>query len=365
MTPWLTLYHWDLPQAVQDTRGWPHRDTAHRFTEYALAVHDALGDRVPIWTTLNEPQCSAFVGHIAGQHAPGHTSVTEGLLAAHHLLLAHGQAIRELRARDGGLTLGITLNLAPVDPVDPGDDRDRDAARRLDGQFNRWFLDPLFRGAYPADILRDLASAVPDAANALTAAIHAGDLRTVATPVDALGVNYYQGAHVSAAPAATPPPSGDAPTARGGRSCWPLPGDLYGHDRRFGLVHVDHTTQRRTLKDSAHAYRQIIRTRSVPRTPRETRMTRHPTVSAAGVGGPRPHRRPSRRPPVPVWGAGEGPAAQEASRRSPSSEGDPGSAVPGPGAAGEHVRRRPAGERGRASRTDGETPARLPRSSLA
>ncbi|GAA3017260.1 GH1 family beta-glucosidase [Streptosporangium longisporum] len=367
ITPWLTLYHWDLPQAVQDTGGWPHRDTVHRFTEYALAVHDALGDRVPVWTTLNEPQCSAFVGHIAGRHAPGHTSATEGLLAAHHLLLAHGRAMRELRARDGGLTLGITLNLAPVDPVDPGDDRDRDAARRLDGQFNRWFLDPLFRGAYPADILRDLASAVPDAANALTAAIHADDLRTIAAPVDALGINYYQGACIGATPAATPPPSGDAPTARGGRSSWPLPHDLHGHDRglprtamnwevdpaaltrllhrvtqeytgatrtrlfvtengaayddhpvtehgrtripdtaradfliahlaaildavdagvdvggyfawslldnfewawgytrRFGLVHVDYATQRRTLKDSAHAYRDIIRTRSIP-----------------------------------------------------------------------------------------------------
>ncbi len=114
--PWLTLYHWDLPQALQEKGGWANRDTADLFTEYALTMHDALGDRVNVWTTLNEPWCSSFLSYTAGMHAPGHYSVEEGVLAAHHLLLGHGQAVRELRARDASLKLGITLNLTVAEP---------------------------------------------------------------------------------------------------------------------------------------------------------------------------------------------------------------------------------------------------------
>ena len=96
--PWVTLYHWDLPQALEDAGGWTNRDTAYRFAEYALAVHDALGDRVPTWTTLNEPWCSAFLGYTGGQHAPGRQEGVAGLVAAHHLLLGHGLVVDELRA---------------------------------------------------------------------------------------------------------------------------------------------------------------------------------------------------------------------------------------------------------------------------
>ena len=223
--PWLTLYHWDLPQALQEQGGWTNRDTADRFTEYALDMHDALGDRVNVWTTLNEPWCSSFLSYTAGIHAPGHYSKSEGMLAAHHLLLGHGQTVRELRERDASLNLGITLNLTVADPVDPADPADLDAARRIDGQFNRWFLDPIFRGKYPQDIFDEIADA------ALRAAILPGDLETISTPVDTLGVNYYHGEFVGGRPPAVPPTPGDAPTDRRSASPFPSAEDIHWHER--------------------------------------------------------------------------------------------------------------------------------------
>ena len=229
--PWLTLYHWDLPQALQEKGGWANRDTADLFTEYALDMHDALGDRVNVWTTLNEPWCSSFLSYTAGLHAPGHYSVTEGVLAAHHLLLGHGQAVRELRARDSSLILGITLNLTVADPVDESDAADLDAARRIDGQFNRWFLDPIFRGEYPADVVEDIRAVDAGAIEALQAAVRPGDLQAIATPIDTLGVNYYHGEYVGGHTPAVPPTGGDAPTDRPGRSPFPSHEGIYWHER--------------------------------------------------------------------------------------------------------------------------------------
>jgi beta-glucosidase len=192
--PWITLYHWDLPQALEDRGGWTERDTAYRFAEYALSVHDALGDRVQVWTTLNEPWCSAFLGYAGGQHAPGRRDPRAALRAVHHLLLGHGLAVTELRRRDASLSLGITLNLTHAEPADPADEGDRDAARRVDGLHNRIFLDPLLEGRYPADVLEDTAAFDwPDV-------VEAGDLETIAAPIDVLGVNYYHGSAVSAHP---------------------------------------------------------------------------------------------------------------------------------------------------------------------
>ena len=182
--PWLTLYHWDMPQAQQDRGGWTVRETSDRFTEYALTMHDALGDRVKVWTTLNEPWCASFLSYTGGEHAPGHRSIAEGLLASHHLLLGHGQVVRELRGRDAGLNLGITLNHTVADAADPADPRDVDAARRLDGQFNRWFLDPIFRGAYPADILEDIRAVDAAAVETFQAAVRDGDPAAIAQPRD-------------------------------------------------------------------------------------------------------------------------------------------------------------------------------------
>ena len=157
-------------------------------------VHEALGDRVPVWTTLNEPWCAAFVGHISGAHAPGLQDPAAGLAAAHHLLLGHGLAVEALRAADPALRLGLTLNLTVADPVDPDRPGDVDAARRIDGQMNRIFLDPIFRAAYPEDVLADVAGL------GLEQVIRPGDLATIAAPIDVLGVNYYFGQRLSDRP---------------------------------------------------------------------------------------------------------------------------------------------------------------------
>ncbi|TFV84567.1 beta-glucosidase [Microbacterium sp. dk485] len=229
--PWLTLYHWDLPQALEERGGWTVRETSERFAEYALDMHDALGDRVQDWATLNEPWCSSFLSYTAGAHAPGHYSAAEGMLSAHHLLLGHGTAIRELRARDASLNLGVTLNLTVADPVDATDPADVDAARRIDGQFNRWFLDPVFRGRYPGDILDDFRRVDPEAVAALEAAVHPGDLETIAAPLDTLGVNYYHGDFVAGRPPADAPGGGDAPTSRRTQSPFPASENIFWHDR--------------------------------------------------------------------------------------------------------------------------------------
>ncbi|WP_434811460.1 GH1 family beta-glucosidase [Microbacterium sp. bgisy189] len=231
IVPWLTLYHWDLPQAIEERGGWTARETADRFTEYALDVHDALGDRVANWTTLNEPWCSSFLSYTAGIHAPGRYSVRDGMLASHHLLLGHGQIVQNLRARDASLKLGLTLNLTVADPVDPTDAGDLDAARRIDGQYNRWFLDPIFRGSYPADVLEDIRAVEPDAVAAFEHAVRPADLETISTPLDTLGVNYYHGEYVGGSAPAEPPAGGDAPTDRPVRSPFPSHEGIHWHER--------------------------------------------------------------------------------------------------------------------------------------
>jgi beta-glucosidase len=198
--PWLTLYHWDLPQALEDAGGWTNRDTAHRFVEYALAVHDALGDRVPTWTTLNEPFCSSLLGYAAGHHAPGRQEGAAGLVAAHHLLLGHGLVTEELRRR-GADRLGLSLNLTVADPSDPSDPVDLDAARRVDTLHNRLFLDPVFRGSYPADLLDDTGG-LTFQGRPWTDVVRPGDMATISAPIDVLGVNYYHGNEVSGHPRA-------------------------------------------------------------------------------------------------------------------------------------------------------------------
>ncbi len=222
--PWLTLYHWDLPQALEEAGGWANRDTAYRFAEYALDMHDALGDRVTNWTTLNEPWCSSFLSYIGGEHAPGRQDPAAGLAAGHHLLLAHGLGVQALRARDPQLRLGITLNLTVADPLDPSDPADVDAARRIDGQFNRFFLDPIFRGEYPTDVLEDVAGL------GLEAAVQLDDLSIISAPIDALGVNYYHGELVGAR-LPSEPMTTQAPSERPKRSPFPAAGGVHWHAR--------------------------------------------------------------------------------------------------------------------------------------
>ena len=239
--PWLTLYHWDLPQTLQDEGGWVNRDTTDRFLEYAVTVHDALGDRVQYWTTLNEPWCSSFKSYTAGNHAPGHQSAFEGLAAAHHLLLAHGKAVAELRRRQPELKLGITLNQTVPDPLDPSDPRDVDAARRIDAQFNRVFLDPIFRAEYPADLLADVAE------HGLDTVVADGDLDVIAAPIDFLGLNYYQGEACSyRQPAAAL--MGDAPVERPSRSPFPAAEGVHSHPRGLPITDMNWEIQPEGLK---------------------------------------------------------------------------------------------------------------------
>jgi len=191
ISPVATLYHWDLPQPLQDEGGWTNRATAERFAEYATAVGRALGDRVDVFTTLNEPWCSAYLGYSAGAHAPGHKSNAESLAAVHHLNLAHGLGVQALRSEvREAARMSVTLNLANVRAAS---EADADAARHVDGISNRVFLDPMLRGSYPADVLNDLKH-ITD-----WGFIQDGDTAIINAPIDVLGINYYSPALVATA----------------------------------------------------------------------------------------------------------------------------------------------------------------------
>jgi len=325
--PWVTLYHWDLPQTLEDLGGWPARATADAFVRYAEALGQRLGDRVQHWITLNEPWCSAFLGYHYGEHAPGRHDLSLALSASHTLLLAHGRAVQALRAASPDALIGITLNPTHVEPASSSDE-DVAAARRFDGYLNRWFLDPLYGRGYPADMLERYAQHFPTPSDA--------DLRTIAAPIDLLGVNYYQpnvvrhdpaepmlnvaGVHptdeqvtqmgwivrpaglrelllrivndypvarlaITENGAAYPDDTGDGRVPDAERTrylaghleaaadaldggvplvgyfAWSLLDNFewaWGFTRRFGIVHVDFDTQRRTVKDSGHWYRDFI-----------------------------------------------------------------------------------------------------------
>jgi beta-glucosidase len=187
VTPWVTLYHWDLPQELEDAGGWPARDTAYRFADYALLVFERLADRVDTFTTLNEPWCSAWLGYYEGVHAPGRRDYGAAIDAVHHLLLGHGLAVRRMRAAESRPhAYGITLNMGTADPA-TGSEADADAARRADGMGTRIYLDPLRYGRYPADMVQDVA------ARGAAFPVQDGDLDIISTPFDVLGVNFYFG----------------------------------------------------------------------------------------------------------------------------------------------------------------------------
>jgi beta-glucosidase len=342
--PWVTLYHWDLPQALEDAGGWPSRDIAKRFADYASLVHDALGDRVTYWTTMNEPWCSAFLGYGSGGHAPGRTDAKAAVSSAHHLLLGHGLAVQAIRDAAPKARLGITLNLYPLTPATDSA-ADVDATRRIDGLQNRWFLDALLDGSYPADVVADLDELIE------SDLVREGDLAMIGQPLDLLGINYYTRHAVRGgvpADGAAPSPypgcedvqfvAADLPVTQMGweidadglvevltrvhRQAGPLPlyvtenGSAFpddvspdgavhdvdrsaylrshlcaahraieigvplkgyfvwslmdnfewahGYSKRFGIVHVDYRTQRRTVKDSGLMYAGVVRDGRLP-----------------------------------------------------------------------------------------------------
>lgn len=200
ITPYATLYHWDLPQAVEDRGGWPSRDTAHHFADYAAAVHERLGDRVDTWFTLNEPWVAAFLGYGSGVHAPGRKSAADAFRSAHHMLLAHGLSVEALRSA-GAAKIGAVLNISPVmtpaqvsDFDRPLSEEDAEAVARIDALANRQFLEPMLRGAYPAELLPLIER------HGGLDHIQDGDLDVIAQPLDLLGVNYYTPLVVQAQP---------------------------------------------------------------------------------------------------------------------------------------------------------------------
>ncbi|MFI7122010.1 GH1 family beta-glucosidase [Amycolatopsis sp. NPDC049868] len=344
--PMVTLYHWDLPQALEDEGGWRSRALVRCFAAYAKIVHAALGDRVRYWITIDKPFCGAFLAYGSGLHAPGHGDPSAALLAAHHQMLAHGTAVAELRASappEHKFSLALSFSPALPENHEP---ENIDATRRFDGLRNRFFLDPLLGKGYPTDVLADAAQ-VAD----LGAAVKDGDLAKIAEPIDWLGVNYYAPTRIKRL-ADTNAPRECALPGFGGMSVAPPHGRLTafgweqhpdslsdllrwlnwetgglplvivengaafddtvaadgrvhdierinylrehlravhsaiergvdvrgyivwsfldhfdwvaGYSKRFGIVHVDFATQRRTLKDSAYFYRDVIVGNAVP-----------------------------------------------------------------------------------------------------
>ncbi|MFC8694542.1 GH1 family beta-glucosidase [Streptomyces parvus] len=328
VTPFATLYHWDLPQALQDRGGWTVRETSQHFAAYASQVVERLGDRVKDWATLNEPLCSAWIGHLEGRMAPGLTDLTAAVRASYHLHLGHGLAVQAIRAASSDARVGIVNNLSPIEPASTSE-ADLAAARRADGHINRWWLDPILGRGHPQDMVEEYGVELP---------IRQGDLETIAAPLDWLGLNYYFRQIVTADPDGTAPHArqvsvpgarlthmdwevhaegleqlllrlteeygvqriyvtengsayedvvaadgsvhdpervryleehlaacaravaGGAPLA--GYFAWSLMDNFewaYGYDKRFGLVHVDYATQRRTVKSSGLRYAELVR----------------------------------------------------------------------------------------------------------
>lgn len=184
ITPFITLYHWDLPQPLEDIGGWQRRGIADDFANYTDVVSRALGDRVKHWITFNEPWLLTWLGYVMGLHAPGYKSDTPApaLAASHHAYLAHGAAVNVLRQNVPDAQVGIALNIVAVDPA-TAKPSDLAATARFDGYHHRWYLDPLFRGHYPADIVDYFQPYMPE--------IHPGDMAQIQTPIDFLGINYY------------------------------------------------------------------------------------------------------------------------------------------------------------------------------
>jgi len=247
IAPYATLYHWDLPQALQNVGGWAARDTAQRFADYVDVVARRLGDRVGHWITHNEPWVVAFLGNLLGAHAPGWQDLGLALRVAHHVLLSHGLAVPVLRSASPAAQVGITLNFSPAYPAT---DRPEDvaAAARHDGQANRWFMDPLYKGAYPEDMLRLFGAQAPQVAP--------GDLEIIARPIDFLGINYYTRAVVAHQPGAWLNVAPQRPAGEYTAMGW----EVYPLALTELLVrlHRDYAPQRMLITENGCAYDDVV-----------------------------------------------------------------------------------------------------------
>ncbi len=248
--PFPTLYHWDLPQALEDEGGWGNRETTEAFAEYAEVVTRRLGDRVRHWVTHNEPWCIATLGHEHGHHAPGHKNVGLALKVAHHLLLSHGMALEPIRRNVRDAQVGIVHILSPAEPASEND-TDRNAARQFDGLFNRWFLDPLFRGRYPKDAIQDRKEWGHLDSIELPF-VHGGDLELISQPLDFLGVNYYSRTVVKAGRDGRPEGVRVVPKEELTDMGW----EVYPDGLRTGLkrIHTDYSPPRIFVTENGAAY---------------------------------------------------------------------------------------------------------------
>ncbi len=215
IAPYVTLYHWDLPQKLEEDGGWRSRATVDAFADYAGVVSAALGDRVVNWITQNEPWVAAFLGHRDGEFAPGRTDFGEALTAGHHLLLSHGRAVPVIRANSPGAAVGISLDCRPSTPA-TDQPADVSAQVHFDGFRNRWFFDPVFGKGYPSD-MKAIYRAQGHYPSAEPPFVKPGDTDEIATPIDFLGLNYYTSLAVRAGkeqsedtgvPPAVPAPEG-------------------------------------------------------------------------------------------------------------------------------------------------------------
>lgn len=257
--PFVTLYHWDLPQALQDQGGWPARPTAEAFVEYADLATRRLGDRVKHWLTLNEPFVSAFVGYLEGRHAPGLSDLGEALASAHHLLLAHGWAVPVVRSNAPGTQVGIALNLGGQTPASASV-VDRAAAWQRDGVVNRWFLDPISARGYPADIVDHYGHPM--------GFVQPGDMEVIAASIDFLGVNYYTRTIVRSTETAE---AGDAPrTAQANPKRTDMGWEVYpeGLYEVLGRLHFDYRFPALYVTENGAAYSDRLDTDGSVQDPR-------------------------------------------------------------------------------------------------
>ena len=248
--PWITLYHWDLPQYLQDAGGWTERDTVAAFVEYAGAVTRRLGDRVKHWITHNEPWCTAMHGNLDGMHAPGIKHVATALQVCHHVLLSHGLAVPVIRANVPGAQVGIALSLHPVKPATDAEP-DQMAVRRHDAFRNRWFLDPLHGRGYPAATLEQVGAAAP--------VVEAGDMQAIAVATDFMGVNYYFPETIAHAPGhepldarVLPPPAGAETTAMG----WEVAPQ--GMTELLERIHADYAPAELYITENGSCYDDVV-----------------------------------------------------------------------------------------------------------